>query len=141
MDQEEAVRRKLVAQGYIQPYGTSDDEIRRNLGIRGKCADFVGYHLGLDRWLVGESKGSDLVTAEEQLANTLIGLLAKEPASSGKIDLQIHIRGEQFDKLPNEGLSGYHLQSNDNFLGHYNEEDIWQYSEAFGIRIMAIREG
>jgi hypothetical protein len=82
----------------------------------------VGYHLGLDRWLVGESKGSDLVTAEEQLASTLIGLLAKEPASSGKIDLQIHIRGEQFDKLPNEGLSGYHLQSNDNFLGHYNEE-------------------
>ncbi len=97
--QEERVRSYLVGLGYTQPYGITDGEIRRNLGIRGKCADFVGYHPQLTRWLVAESKGGNIDAAYKQLRNTLVGLLVKRPEAEGKIGLELHIDANNFAKL------------------------------------------
>lgn len=140
-EQEARVRSRLVTVGFEQPYGASDDEIRRNLGIRGRCADFVGYHPQRERWLIAESKGSDLDTAEKQLLNTLIGLLSKVPRATGKIDLQVHVRANQYDKLPGLGLSGYRLNGLDHYLGHFIEGDVWHYVEVAGIKVVVVREG
>jgi len=87
--QEARMRSWLVSLGYQQPYGTTDAEIRRRLGITGKCADFVGYHPEQGRWLVAESKGGDIEAAYLQIANTLQGLLARETAAVGNTELQI----------------------------------------------------
>ena len=123
-EQEARVRSRLVAEGYEQLYGASDYEIRRNLGFRGKCADFVGYHPQLDRWLIAESKGSDLDAAEKQLQNTLLALVSKEPQAVGKISLQVHLRANQYNKLPGVGLGGYRLNGLDKYLGHFVEPDV-----------------
>lgn len=143
-EQEERVRSQLVAEGYEQPFGASDGEIRRNLGITGKCADFVGYHPQLDGWLVAESKGGDLEKAEAQLKNTLSGLLAKISDAVMITDLRVYIRAEQYDKLSNHlpaslSLGGYYLRSNDSYLGNYDESNEWVYRELTGIRILAVR--
>jgi len=140
MNQEEAVRRKLIAQGYTQPYGSSDEEIRRNLGIKGKCADFVDYNPELDRWLVGESKGSNVDRAYYQLVNTIEGLLAKEPGARGKIDLYIYLDPQNYETLTTDvrGLSGNELRGG--FLGNYDEHEVWHFAEIEGQRIRVIKE-
>ncbi len=146
MDQEEAVRRKLIAHGYTQPYGTSDEEIRRNLGIKGKCADFVGYHPQLDRWLIAESKGGNLDIAEAQLANTLLALLSKEPDAAGRVEVRVYISAHQYGQLRGEppkssGRGGYYVRDVDSYLGTYDEKNRWAYREIWGIMILAVREG
>jgi hypothetical protein len=138
--QEDRVRSRLVAEGYEQPYGITDEEIRRNLSIKGKCADFIGYNPQTGWWLIAESKGSDLEKAEKQLTNTLNGLLIKESRATGKITLQIHIKGDQFSKLHSLGLSGYRLRDEDQFLGSYDDYKVWHNSEIDGIRVMAVKE-
>lgn len=139
--QEERVRAHLVSLGYTQPFGETDEEIRRSLSIKGKCADFVGYHPQLDQWLIAESKGSDIQAAEKQLANTLSSLLARQPQSAGKIDLQIYVKAEQYDRLPTVGLGGYYLLAIGDYLGTYDESDVWNYSAVAGIKLLAVREG
>ncbi len=61
--QEDRVRSRLASQGYTQPFGISDNEIRLNLDFAGKCADFVGYNHHVDKWLVAESKGNNICRA------------------------------------------------------------------------------
>lgn len=103
--QEASVRARLSSQGYTQPYGLSDDEIRKGLGMRGKCADFLGYHPQLDEWLIPESKGSDMDAAYEQLNNTMKGLLAKQSVARGKIVLQVHISSQNYTFLSRDGMA------------------------------------
>src|SRR5712692_5165517 len=78
LPQEEQVRAALARQ-YTQPYGATDNAIRNALGMRGPTADFVGHNAQTGRWLIAESKGSDLWKAYEQLQNTAKGLLTKQP--------------------------------------------------------------
>ena len=95
--QEEQIRQQLANRGYQQVHGMNDSEIARNLGIRGKVADFLGYNSQQGRWLIAESKGSDIDTAIKQLENTMQGLLAKNPAvRTGDIDLHIYLNERQF---------------------------------------------
>jgi hypothetical protein len=143
--QEASIRARLLSEGYTQPYGASDDEIRKTLGITGKCADFVGYHPELDRWLIAESKGGNLEDAEAQLANTLQDLLTKEPGALGRAELRVYISANQYDMLGGEppqslGRGGYYLREVDNYLGTYDEKNMWSYRELRGIRILAVRE-
>lgn len=144
-EQEARVRSRLVAEGYEQPFGVSDKEIRRNLGFRGKCADFVGYHHRLDKWLIAESKGGNLEPAEAQLENTIRGLLARELKAKGKIELRIYISADQYAKLFDDpieanGCDGYFLRGSDPYLGIYGFGSVWSYIEIEGIRVLTLRE-
>ncbi|MDQ5825227.1 MAG: hypothetical protein M3441_13625 [Chloroflexota bacterium] len=123
-EQEQRMRRLLVDQGYEQPYGTTDAEIRQNLQISGHCADFVGYNPQTDRWLIAESKGSDLWSAEVQLANTLVALLALRPLDHLKLELQIYTNPSQYSRLIKEphGSGGYYRQGD--FLGYKQNGDF-----------------
>src|SRR5215203_3988123 len=94
--QEARMRSWLVSLGYQQPYGTTDAEIRRNLGISGKCADFVGYHSGRGMWLIAESKGGNIYGIEAQLENTLRGLLHIEPEAMEGIELRLYTSTRQY---------------------------------------------
>src|SRR4051794_12681427 len=114
-NQEELVRARLVSQGYLQRYGSSDGEIRRRLGIKGACADFVGFHPQRGMWLIAESKGGNLERAEKQLANTLLGLFSSEPEAAEAVELRIYMNEQQYTRLRTEGLAGYVLY--DGFLG------------------------
>ena len=150
MDQEERVRRTLVAEGFTQPYGASDEEIRRKLRLKGPCADFVGYNPQSGRWLIAESKGGNLEAAERQLRNTVRALLKQEPAAKGEVDLQIHVDARNYQRLHEDpllsaALGGYYLREGDDYLGNYlkhNEHFIWTYSEVEeeeGTRILVVR--
>lgn len=138
--QEASVRARLLNEGYTQPYGASDDQIRKGLRIRGKCADFVGYHTQQGRWLIAESKGSNMDAAYYQLMNTMKGLLAKEPTSKGKTDLQIYTSHDNYKRLIEDerGLSGSRLR--DGLLGYFDESKIWHYAEIQGVRIQVVWE-
>ena len=136
--QEARMRRWLVSQGYHQPYGTTDAEIRRRLGITGKCADFVGYHPGRGMWLIAESKGGNIDLAEEQLTNTLHGLLFIEPEAIEAVELWIYMSQRQYEQLLQKRLSGYSLQ--EGFLGTMNEEEVFQLTLIEGIRIRVVGE-
>ena len=137
--QEERVRQQLVAEGYQQPYGTTDIEIRRNLGILGKCADFVGYHARLDRWLIAESKGNDMQSALEQIESTLHALIATEVSAAKHIELRIYTNQQQYERLTKDprGASGYHVKGS--FLG-YRPERTFIYSIINGNRVQVHRE-
>jgi len=108
--QEARMRRWLISQGYQKSYGTTDAEIRRRLGITGKCADFVGYHPEQGNWLIAESKGGDNEAAYLQIANTLRGLLTRETTAVGNTELQIFISAQQYERLSLSGLSGYWVE-------------------------------
>lgn len=138
--QEARVRSRLMAEGYHQPYGVSDDEIRRNLGIKGKCADFVGYDPERRRWIVGESKGSDMDDAYYQLKNTMKGLLAKEPEAKGKIDLRIYTSLENYDAMVKRkaGLGGNRLRNG--YLGYFDEKRKWHYVEIEEVKVRVVKE-
>ncbi|HEX9989564.1 MAG TPA: hypothetical protein VGE45_13945 [Chloroflexia bacterium] len=139
-EQEARVRSRLVAEGYEQPYGASDDEIRRNLGFRGKCADFVGYHPKLDRWLIAESKGSDLWSAEIQLANTLTALLDIQVVAKGMIELHIYTKPSQYSRLRQEphGTGGYYREGD--FLGTKPDGINFKFAHILGYRIRIFKE-
>lgn len=125
----------LSGQGYTQPYGTSDVEIRQQLGITGKCADFVGYHPELARWRIAESKGSDMDAAYYQLINTAAGLIARVSRAGGKIDLRIYTSPQNYFRMLKNprGLSGNRLRNG--FLGNYVNDQVWRYAEIKGVRI------
>ena len=130
--QEARMRRLLVSQGYQQPYGTTDAEIRRRLGITGKCADFVGYHPGRGMWLIAESKGGNIDLAEEQLRNTLRGLLEAVPEAIEALEFWIYINQRQYNKLSEHELAGYFLQNG--FLGFF-EKQVFRFTTIEGVRI------
>ena len=135
--QEDWMRRLLVSQGYQQPYGTTDAEIRRKLGIIGKCADFVGYHPEQANWLIAESKGGDMEAAYLQITNTLRGLLVKEAAAVGNTKLQVFISEQQYERLSLSGLSGYFVR--DDFLGNENEQFVFNFILLHGERIQVVK--
>lgn len=139
-EQEARVRIRLVAEGYEQPYGETDDEIRRNLAITGKCADFVGYHPNLDRWLIAESKGSDLWSAEIQLANTLVALLGIQVRAKGKTELRIYTNPSQYSRLGQEphGTGGYYREGD--FLGTKPDGINFEFAQILGYRIRICKE-
>jgi hypothetical protein len=139
-EQEARVRSRLSEQGYEQPYGTSDAEIRQTLGISGKCADFVGYDLKRRRWLIAESKGGDIDSAYYQLKNTMQGLLLAEPEARGKTDLHIYTSPENYDVMQNKetGLGGNRLRNS--YLGYFDEKRKWHYVEIEGARVRVVKE-
>ena len=139
-EQEENMRRLLVNEGYQQVFGTSDAEIRRNLNISGPCADFVGYTASLDQWIVAESKGSNLWSAEMQITNTLAALLAKEPRVSGKVELCIYTNALQYARLSQEphGTGGYYRQGD--LLGSKPAGINFEYAEVLGSRVYSFYE-
>jgi RHS repeat-associated protein len=96
--QEQIVRQSL-ARDYQQVYGASDAEIRQGLGIQGKVADFVGYNSQQGRWLIAESKGSDMYKAVEQLQNTMQGVLNKTGATTANVDLRIYTNTQSYQRL------------------------------------------
>jgi hypothetical protein len=134
--QEESVRNAIEREGYEQPFGKTDAEIRANLGIEGKTADVVGYHPAHDRWLIVESKGGDVQTAYEQLRDTTQGLIGKAQVSPDKIELRMYLKGEQYAKFfrkPND-IAGWRL--NDGYLGWQDDPTgQWVYAEINGLRI------
>lgn len=136
--QEARMRLWLVNQGYHQPYGTTDAEIRRRLGITGKCADFVGYHPGRGMWLIAESKGGNIDLAEEQLRNTLRGLLDAVPEAVEALELWLYINQRQYNKLSQHELAGYSLQNG--FLGFF-EKQGFRYTTIEGVRVHVEVEG
>lgn len=139
-EQEQHMRRLLVGQGFEQPYGTTDEEIRQNLQVSGPCADFVGYNSQTDRWLIAESKGSDLWSAEIQLANTLGALLAREPDANQKLELRIYTNPSQYRRLVQEphGAGGYYRQGE--FLGYKQNGGTFYFSTIldYAVRIFEV---
>ncbi|NJM41510.1 MAG: hypothetical protein HC853_12460 [Anaerolineae bacterium] len=134
--QESSVRDALREEGYEQPFGTSDIEIRANLGMRGKIADFVGYHRETGRWLVAESKGGNIQDAFNQLSNTQKALSTKEPGSLGVTDLRLYLKPDQYAKLVSEpaNIAGWRVQNG--VLGWLEDKTKeWVFAEINGIRV------
>jgi hypothetical protein len=129
--QEQRVRETLVNDGYEQPFGSSDAEIRTSLNIQDKTADFVGYNRAADRWLVAESKGSDIRGAVDQLGNTVKALFNTDAGATARnTEIRLYTSPEQFSKAlqnpeSSNGLGGYF--SRDGYLGYYNEANEWIY--------------
>lgn len=137
--QEDAVRDSIRKEGYEQPYGKTDTEIRTNLNIEGKTADIVGYHPGKDHWLIAESKGGNLDVAYAQLKNTAEHLVAREPTSLGKIEMRIYAKADQYAKFFAEpyNISGWRLS--ESYLGWIDEATgKWTYAELVGSRIVVL---
>jgi hypothetical protein len=68
--------------------------IRQNLGLarEAKCADFVGRHG--DKWMIAESKGSNLQKSAEQLRSTYHALVAKEPGARGHVSFEVYTNAD-----------------------------------------------
>ena len=96
---QEQIVRESLARNYQQVYGTSDTEIRQGLGLQGKIADFVGYNSQQGRWLIAESKGSDMYKAVEQLQNTMQGVINKAGATTSNVDLRIYTNAQSYQRL------------------------------------------
>lgn len=136
--QEAKVRQRLISEGYVERYGTNDADIRRRLKINGPCADFVGFHPQRGMWLVAESKDGNLERAEQQLANTLQGLLVIEPEALEAVELRIYMNEQQYSRLLREGLAGYLLV--EGFLG-FMQEMGFEFTLIQGIRVRIEVEG
>jgi hypothetical protein len=137
-EQERRVRELLTREGFEQPFGASDAEIRVNLNLRGNTADFVGYRRADNTWLVAESKGSDFLSALRQLENTVDVLFSRGvSASVQNTQLRIYTNRAQYARLMNNspdalGMGGYKVI--DGYLG-WHEGGEWVYAFARGIKV------
>jgi hypothetical protein len=116
----------MLSRQYEQRYGDTDSAIRTNLGLKGRVADFVGYNTRTNRWLIAESKRSDIGRAVTQLENTMQGLAGREPSSVGRIDLRIYTSSSHYARLAGDGLGGYRVNG-EGFLGWPDEAGNWIY--------------
>jgi len=134
-DQEQRVRDALTEEGYTQPYGVDDQEVAKNLGIKGKVADFVGYNDEIDSWLIAESKGGNIDHAIKQLENTNAGLT--NTRGVGSTEFRIYTNADQYPKLQGpQGLAGYRVDSN-GYLGWIDEfSSEWHYVEVDGVKVL-----
>ena len=132
---QEQIMRQSLAGDYQQVYGASDVEIRRGLGIQGKVADFVGYNSQQGRWLIAESKGSDMYKAVQQLQNTMQGVINKTGATASNVDLRIYTSSSNMQRLLGSdiGLGGYRVR--EGFLGYINESGQWVWELINGVRV------
>jgi hypothetical protein len=133
--QEDRVRTHLRHEGYTEPYGADDTEIARQLGIKGKRADFVMQHGDTKRWLIADSKGGDMYSATQQIENTAKGLQNKG-VHLGEMDFKVYTNEAQYEKLlhSDDGVGGYRVNG-DGALGWFDEAHTWQYAEVEGKRI------
>jgi RHS repeat-associated protein len=131
--QEQIVRQSL-ANDYQQVYGASDAEIRQGLGIQGKVADFVGYNSQQGRWLIAESKGSDIDGAVSQLGNTMNGVLQRTGAAANTVELRIYMSTSQYQRLLSDNIGGWRVQ--DGYLGWLDDVGQWYWANVNGIRIL-----
>lgn len=132
-DQEEQVRQMLARQ-YEQRYGDSDEAIRAALNLKGEAADFVGYNAHQNRWLIAESKGTDLEKAFTQLTNTTRGLLQQYPRAH--IELRIYVKAEHLTTLREGGNFGGYYMNAQGYLGIFDELQKWEYAAVEGIKIL-----
>ena len=132
---QEQIVRESLARNYQQVYGTSDTEIRQGLGLQGKIADFVGYNSQQGRWLIAESKGSDMYKAVKQLQNTMQGVINKAGATTSNVDLRIYTSSSNMQRLVDSNLSlgGYRVR--EGFLGYINESGQWVWELINGVRV------
>jgi hypothetical protein len=107
--QENRVRDKFNQQGYQESYGSSDEDIRKNLGMSGKCADVVANDPQTGKWVIAESKGTRVEDALKQIRNTANGLINKEPLAAGNIAAEIYVGQSQYNALSGTGLYGYRI--------------------------------
>ncbi len=134
--QELSVRGQIEREGYEQPYGKTDNEIRANLKIEGKTADVVGYNRQTDRWLVAESKGGDIDSAYNQLKNTVKFLTRNNPQIEvGRIDLRIYTNAQQYARLSEADIAGWRISSQSQ-LGWVGEANEWLFADVEGINIL-----
>lgn len=136
--QELSVRGQIEREGYEQPYGKTDNEIRTSLKIEGKTADVVGYNRQTDRWLVAESKGGNIEAATKQLENTFNHLIKGNPEIAGKVDFRLYTNQMQLDKLlSQDGLAGWRMR--EGFLGWIDDAtNTWHFWESQGLRIAVL---
>jgi hypothetical protein len=126
----------MLAREYGQPFGESDAEIRSRLGVRGKVADFVGYNREQDRWLIAESRGSDLDFAYLQLLETAERLQVVVPTSACRVSLRLYLSPLQRVRLARDGLGGWRLR--DGLLGWLGESNDWHDAEIAGSRVVVL---
>ena len=131
--QEERVR-QLLAEEYDQRFGASDEAIRRALGVRGKITDFVGYQAHADRWLIAESKGSNISDAIAQLRNTAQSLIAHEGGAI-RLELRIYTNPNQYNHLTTGRLGGWAIDQS-GYLGWFDELGQWHYEWVQGFKIL-----
>lgn len=134
--QEISVRSQLEREGYEQPYGKTDAEIRANLKIEGKAADVVGYNPKTGRWLVAESKGGDIDSAFKQVKNTFEFLQRKNPQLDLKqIDLRIYTSSKHFARLSEADIAGWRINPQYE-LGWVGESNEWIFASVEGIKVL-----
>jgi hypothetical protein len=99
IEREERVRSKVVGEGFDQPLGKSDADIRRGLRLPedSKVADVVGKRG--DQWRVAESKGGNIDAAVTQVTNTANALVKMHPEAAGKLELEVYVKQKVFEKL------------------------------------------
>ena len=91
-----------------------------------------GYNNQQGRWLIAESKGSDLDQGWAQLENTMSALFAKTPTTAGSIDLRMYMKATQYENLlagrmlgwtVRNGILGW-LAESGQFVGNINGVDV-----------------
>ena len=107
IEREERMRSKIVGEGFDQPLGTSDADIRKQLGLPedSPMANFVGKRG--DQWRIAESKGGNINDAVTQVTETAEALVGKHPEAAGKLELEVYVKPEVFKNLE----SGQRIQN------------------------------
>ena len=136
-DQEEKVR-QLLAKQYEQRFGDSEPTLRSALGLKGKIADFVGYHPRTQQWLIAESKATHINTATDQLKNTTQALLKMHP--DAKIELRLFLDAKNFKLLESGGdVYGWRMNAQGHLGWIDGETKQWMDMVIEGIKVAVQR--
>ena len=140
IEREERVRSKVTGEGFDQPLGGSDADIRRKLGLpeNSKVADIVGKRG--DQWRIAESKGGNIEDAVAQVRNTADALVRTHPEAAGKLELEVYVKPEVFKKLESGQRVGGGYYMRDGKLGvEIDDMGTFEFAMAHGapIKILA----
>jgi hypothetical protein len=135
LEREDRYRQYLKQLGYGFPYGETDREIQKSLGIS-RAVDFLAQLSTTGEWLVAESKGNKIGDASIQIKSTIDGLLSKGVKFSNRLKLQIVLDATNYNKITNDpkGLDGHYVEQGSTYI----KKPDGSWLEFAGVKVEAV---
>jgi RHS repeat-associated protein len=115
-----------------------EEAVGRFLGLKegvDRIADNLTFITRTARWLITETKGTDIGYGLTQLRSTLNALLSKVPSASGDIDLMLELNKNAFNQLTGKGIGNW--TNLNGYLARWNElgEKVYYYLDGLLVKI------
>jgi len=133
-DQQEKVR-QLLAKQYDTLYA-DEASIQKLLNLRGPTADFLGRNSATNRWLIAESKASDIDKAWNQLQNTTQAFVRAQRGTD--FEIRSYLDTRTFARFSDPEIKVGWLINSEGHLGWIGDSQEFVYGVIEGAKVLVL---